>query len=224
MSWLDDIVAGAQADLPGSPGEAYLASRHVPLDLAQRYGVGFASPARGIAEASAEWSKWARRYWAGRLVFPLYDTLGHVVGMQTRALDEKRYELFYAYPSGLHPYVFGLPQALPAIWARGHVVLVEGVFDALAVAPVCDCVVAVLRQRASRALLTFLNRFADGVTLLLDMDEPGREGCYAMIREAPRYLLTILKYPAHDPAEWVAANGHGPVRGALSHTLRSLVA
>jgi DNA primase len=194
----------------------------VPLELAQRFGVGYASPSREIAAATPEWSQWARRYWVGRLVFPLYNALGCPIGMQTRSVVAKDYRLFYAYPAALHPWAFGLPQALPAIWDRGHVVLVEGVFDALAVAPVCDCVLGTLRALPSRALVTFLARYALNVTSLLDMDDPGRAGGLALLRDTPRYTVTLPSYPAHDPAEWVAANGYGPLVKLLSHTLRSL--
>lgn len=223
MSWLGAILDHAAEDLPGSPAAEYLASRGVDLTLAARFGLGYANPSRAIDAATPDWAKWAKRYWSGRLVFPLYDTLGNPIGMQTRSLIEKRYELFYAYPADLHPYVFGLPQALPAIWARGHAVLVEGAFDLLAIAPYCDCGIAQLRAKPSRTVMTFLTRYTRSVTSLLDMDEPGREGGMSLVRWAPTFRVSLPSYPAHDPAEW-AANGGGPaIAKLLAHTSRSLV-
>lgn len=223
MQWLATILAGAQEDLPGCDRAVeYLASRGVSLALAQRYGVGYASPTR-TAVGTDPWVKWAQRYWSHRLVFPLYNTLGQPIGMQTRSMIEKEYQLFYATPSELHPFVFGLDVALPAIWARGHVVVVEGVFDALAVAPFTDCVIASLRAKPSRTLHTFLRRYARSVLALLDMDEPGREGAYGLLNGQQGYTVSVPSYPGHDPAEWVAATPASRVARLLAHTTLPLV-
>lgn len=218
LDWLAAIVTNAQADLPGSPAVEYLTQRGVSLALAQQYGVGYADPARAVEAATEAWVRWARRYWTGRLVFPLYDTLGRPIGMQTRLLEEKAYHIFYAHPSDLHPYVFGLPQALPSIWATGYVVLVEGVFDALAVAPHAPCVVATLRAKPTRTLSLFLRRYARSVIALLDMDEPGREGGLAVLNGQQGYTVSLPSYPAHDPSSWVAAGGGAALRKLLAVT------
>lgn len=222
VGWLDAVIDGAREDLPACQQAVdYLASRGVSLDTAQRYGVGYASPTRTTVGSEA-WVKWANRNYAHRLVFPLRSTLGQAIGLQTRSLAEKEYQLFYAQPSDLHPFVFGLDVALPAIWARGHVVLVEGVFDALALAPYTDCVLAALRAKPSRGLTTFLRRYARSVTIMLDMDEPGRDGAFRMLNDQQGYSVSVPSYPAHDPAEWVASATPAAVARLLAHTHHSV--
>lgn len=42
--WPVERLASWQAELPGSPGERYLAKRGIPLELARRHGLGWAAP------------------------------------------------------------------------------------------------------------------------------------------------------------------------------------
>jgi DNA primase len=77
----DDLVGtlvAYQSALPPSVGTDYLRSRGIPLELAQRYGVGYA--ARG------KWAHTARDWKWGRLVFPHTDPNGCLVNLYGRAV------------------------------------------------------------------------------------------------------------------------------------------
>lgn len=65
---LAPLIARYRAALPGSPGEAYLAERRIPFDVAQRVRVGYAALGQwahvdGTGRRVRDWNR-------GRLVFP----------------------------------------------------------------------------------------------------------------------------------------------------------
>ncbi len=73
---LDGLLARYQEALPGSWGEKYLQHRGIPLEVAQQYGVGYASP-----------KAWVGRGWkGGRLVIPHHRPDGRLVNLYGRAV------------------------------------------------------------------------------------------------------------------------------------------
>lgn len=76
--YLGQLLEKYQAALPGSWGEEYLKRRKIPLELAQRYGVGYAPP--------GQWAHSARDWKFGRLVFPHTDPAGHILNLYGRAV------------------------------------------------------------------------------------------------------------------------------------------
>src|SRR5690606_16263601 len=107
-----------RAALPGSPGEAYLRERHIPLQLAQAVGVGFAAP-----------GTWPGRDWhRGRVVFPHTTPSGDVVNLYGRAVGDAPKKLKHDHLKGAKGYFHA--EALRA--GDGPATICEGAFDALA--------------------------------------------------------------------------------------------
>ena len=79
---LPDLLRTYQKALPGSLGEEYLKRRGIPLEVAQRCGVGYAAP--------GTWAHPARDWKWGRLVFPHTDPAGRLVNLYGRAWDRPR--------------------------------------------------------------------------------------------------------------------------------------
>jgi hypothetical protein len=75
---LPDLLRTYQKALPGSLGEEYLKRRGIPLEVAQRCGVGYAAP--------GTWAHPARDWKWGRLVFPHTDPAGRLVNLYGRAV------------------------------------------------------------------------------------------------------------------------------------------
>jgi hypothetical protein len=128
---LAEQMARYRAALPGSPGAAYLAERRIPLDVAQRVGVGYAAPGHWahVDETGRRVRDWHR----GRLVFPHTDPAGNVVSLYGRAVGdvfrsdaEKR--LKHDHLAGAKGYFNA--QALAG--GSEPVTVCEGAFDALA--------------------------------------------------------------------------------------------
>lgn len=201
--WLTALVEDAYTALCSHPdaadARAYLASRSVTPNLIRRYRMGFGLAT--IDTCTASFAHFAGRHWAGHLVFPLTSVLGDVVGVQTRPVSKKDYQIFSAVPRDLYPLAFGLREAIPAIWQSRRVVLVEGAFDLCAVADMVPDAIAILTARVPQATQRFLRRWADHVVALLDMDAVGRAGAARLLASQPPYLLSIPAYPAHDVAD-----------------------
>jgi DNA primase len=200
-AWLDPILADAHVALVTHPdaadARAYLASRAVSPNLIRRYRIGFGLASLGHP-CTPSFLHFANRHWAGCLVFPITSVLGHVVGVQTRPVTRKNYQVFAAIPKDLYPLAFGLAQAMETIWQTRRVVIVEGVFDLLAVADLAPEVIAILTARVPQVTQRFLARWATQVVALLDMDRAGRAG---VARLAGPYVLSAPSYPAHDVAD-----------------------
>ena len=186
------------------PDEArsYLHRRGVSPDDIVQHQIGWLPEPEVVGGWSREFYRWQARALPNAIIFPIYSVLGTVIGLQTRRLDEKRYEKFLAGPSDLFPPVFGLPQALPDIWRTEQVVLVEGVFDYFAVRRYTPNVLATLTASIPTSVRRFLRRYVQRTLVLLDMDEAGRAGVDLLIRE--HLPVFAPSYRAHDPGDLVA--------------------
>jgi hypothetical protein len=76
---LGELLIAFQKALPGSIAERYLKERGIPLEVAQRYGLGY-------APAGGRWPGKGRE--RGRVVFPHTNPCGDVVNLYGRAVGE----------------------------------------------------------------------------------------------------------------------------------------
>lgn len=179
---LAEIMARYRAALPGSPGEGYLAERRIPLEVAQRVGVGYAAPGQWAhVDASG---KRVRDWHAGRLVFPHTNPAGEIVSLYGRAVGDSFRSDF---EKGLkHDHLPGAKgyfnaQALSA--GTGEPVTVcEGAFDALALiaagAPRVAAIFGVNGWRWDWA------KEARALVFALDADTAGQAGFRELARAA----------------------------------------
>jgi len=164
----------------------------------------------------------------GRLMVPIKDRQGRVIGFGGRSLDggEPKYlnspetELF---EKGKH--LFGLDRAAQAIRREDRAVVVEGYFDVIALhAAGITNAVAALGTALSGHQITQLCRCCDSKRLILNFDTDG-----AGVRAAQRAIgeveqlalqgqleLRVLQLPAgKDPDEYLRQHGAGEYRGLL---------
>lgn len=223
MSWLDDLVErthGRLMEMPSTePARAYLAQRHVDDDLLRRYRIGWSGEVT-IGTCSPEFALWANKYWLNRLIFPVTSLTPGYAGLVTRPLpvagEKRRYEVFAMLRTEVYPVAFGLRENLPAVWERKQVVITEGIFDALALAPHVPHVIATLMASPPLTIKRFFERYVTEVVSMLDMDEAGRrasEKLTAHLRGKVR--VTTLDYGEKDP-------GDAAERGALEPLLKML--
>lgn len=159
---LAEKLAEYQRALPGSPAEAYLRKRAIPLELAQRLGAGYA--ARGL---------WLGRDWRqGRIVFPHTTPEGRIVNLYGRALGDVP-EQYKSLKHDHLPGAKGYVNAQALLHDEGPLAICEGVFDLL----------AIMAAGQERALAIFgldgwrweWAKDAGELILALDNDGPGRE-------------------------------------------------
>lgn len=131
---LASLAASFAAMLPGSPGEAYLHHRKIPLPVAARFGIGYSPP--------GQWPHRGRDWKEGRVVFPHLDADGQVVNLYGRAIGEDERvpkAMRHAHLPGPRGYF----RAEPSHLADAPLWVCEGPFDALSLLTVgCEPVVA----------------------------------------------------------------------------------
>jgi DNA primase len=124
---LAERLAEFQRALPGSPAQQYLESRGISLELAVRYGLGFA--------AYGKWphlkdGKPVMQWRPGRVVFPQADPSGRVVNLYGRAIVRPGGEcgVKHAFLPGAKGYF----NTAALAHGDGPLFVTEGAFDALA--------------------------------------------------------------------------------------------
>ena len=175
---------------------AYLRSRGVPEEAARELGMGFAPEGwdflarslsgsftpdilieAGLLQPGAEGKRPYDRQ-RDRLVFPIRDERGHVVGFGGRSLsgEEPKYLNSPETPIfAKNRLLYGLPAARDAIRKEDRAVLVEGYFDHLALwLSGCRSAVASMGTAFGRPQAEKLRRLAPRAVLCYDGDTAGR--------------------------------------------------
>jgi DNA primase len=172
---------------------AYLSRREVPPEVQEAFGLGYAprdaEPLRralreaGIspgeaAQAGLAWGPQGEDRLAGRLILPIRDERGRVVGLGARALRDDLQPRYWNTPESpwfqKRRLLYGFDLARDHARQRGEVVVVEGYFDVLAmVAAGIAHTVGTMGTAVSPEHLGRLGRLAGRVTILFDGDEAG---------------------------------------------------
>jgi len=198
---------------PSAWNKMLLASRRAGFTAKELHAAGLAQTSRGAR---------ARLYdrFRARIMFPLADARGRIVGFGARATHEGQQPKYLNTSDGeiYHKgsQLFGLDVARAHAARAGTVVLVEGYTDVLAMhqAGIANTVglmgTALTEEQAAE-----LKRLAPRVELALDADAAGRE---AMVRagricDGRGLELRVVAMPAgSDPAELIAADGADAMR------------
>lgn len=218
--------------LPGSPAQVYAHSRGLNGDTVVVWRLGYAPEAwRALLEAlTAEGFSTQELLAAGlikeadgkpgtyydrfrnRLIFPIRDSAGRVVGFTGRALspdDQAKYlnspetELYHK-----SEILFGMDMAKDAIRTRGFTLLVEGQIDViLAHQAGFANAVALSGTALTDRHLSLMKRYSENLMLMLDADPAGLK---ATARSAELALRQGLRVKAarlpegKDPAELIS--------------------
>jgi DNA primase len=243
---------------------AYLAGRGLGEEVLREFRVGYSPSAvdrivlaaqrdgydvrevaaAGLAQRGRQGGLYDR--FRGRIMFPLADARGRVLGFGARALrDDQQPKYLNTSENELYQkgrQLFGIDRARAAAAKAGRVIVVEGYTDVLALrqAGIRE-VVAIMGTALTQEQLAELSRVAKTVYLALDADRSGQEavsraarsasddeapGRSAMLRAARSAagrdveLLVVAMPDGTDPAELVAERGAAAfaelVEGALS--------
>jgi DNA primase len=216
----------------------YLEGRAVPLETAAVLGLGFAPGSaflKAMAELGIEESVLLQAGLAakrddgvvtarfrGRLLFPIHDLRGRVVGFGGRLLasGEPKYlnspetEIFH---KGRQ--LYNLHQAKGPIRKEESVILVEGYFDVLRlVLAGVEHVVAPLGTALTPDQAALLKRYTHAATLLYDNDRAGLQATFRagdeLLRHGVRVRVATLP-PGEDPDSLVRTGGIPALDGVL---------
>jgi DNA primase len=231
--------------LPGTPGAEYLRRRGLTGDTVRDWGLGFAPDGwdgllkhmltRGVrdddllAAGLITENERGRRYdrFRGRVMFPIRDALGRIVGFAGRLLDDGVPKYLNTPETALFKkgeLLYGLDRARAAIRESGEVVVVEGYMDVLALHQTgFGNAVAALGANLTVEQADLLTRLdAQRVLLAFDADDAGQRAVLAGLEQSVgrRFLVQAVRLPSgKDPADAVLAGE--AERVAFAAALRS---
>lgn len=212
------------------PARRYLQDRQFSLDAAAEYGLGWAPRGEdfiaamrelGVAESALEEAALIQRRDDGtiyprfrnRLLFPIHDLRGRVVGFGGRLLGpgEPKYlnspetPIFHKGEQLYHLHVAKL-----AIRKAEHAIVVEGYFDALRLSLAgIDNVVAPLGTALTEAQARLLHRYTSEVILCYDSDAPGLRATFraADVLLAEKVRVRVATMPEGEDPDTVVQRG-----------------
>jgi DNA primase len=220
-------------DETGRPARDYLASRHIDRETADRFGLGFAPPAIGLMRSylqtlgfdderqitagvlsQPEEGREPRPRFRGRLIFPIFDAVGHTVGFGGRLIGSGDVKYVNSPESAVFAkrrLLYGLNWAKFAIRREERVLLVEGYFDVVRLmAAGIESVVAPLGTALTTEQTELLARYTKQVFLLYDSDAAGLRATFRAGDELLRRGLAVrvVTLPAgEDPDTFVDTHG-----------------
>lgn len=234
---LHEIAAGyyhklLQEDPLAEECRKYLVKRGVDADIVAAYRLGYAPDAwnslvtflqrQGFSLEHAEKAGLIKRKERGgyydcfrkRLLFPISDIQGRVVGFGGRVLDDSLPKYLNSPESAIYrksSLLFGLGMAKQAVREKGEAFIVEGYFDHLALFRAgFKNVAATCGTALTDGHLKLLRRFAAKALLLFDADAAGKK---ATLRAMDAFLgegfpARVVEMPVgEDPDSFLATHG-----------------
>lgn len=199
-------------DAEAEPARSYLLSREFPLEAAGEHGLGYAPRGNGFREAMKQLGLEERVLveagllhrredgsvgprFRGRLLFPIRDLRGRIVGFSGRILGPGEPKYLNSPESPIFhkgTMLYNLHHAKQAIRKEESVLLVEGQFDVLRlVLAGIDHVVAPLGTALTPDQAALLRRFAPAAILLYDSDAAGLRATFRAADECLRHKLRV---------------------------------
>jgi DNA primase len=213
----------------GRLAREYLAGRKVAPDISKRFELGLAPDGgdrlqRAAARLGIEpsvlqaadlvrLSEGGKPYdtFRNRLMFPIRDATGRVVGFGGRTLGDDRAKYINTAQNALFDKgrgLYGIDLARNAATARGRTIVVEGYTDCLAAHQAgFEETVATLGTALTDAQVKLLRRYCEEMVLLFDSDEAGEAAAERAIRVALPLCVTIrlAQIPdGKDPSDFLA--------------------
>ena len=237
---------------------AYLKRRGLSGPVAARFGIGYAPDdwqplagafpdyqskvleSAGLVIAGEAGKRYDR--FRDRIMFPIHDGSGRVIGFGGRILDKGEPKYLNSPETALFSKgreLYGMFQARPAIRAAARVVVVEGYMDVVALAQHgVEFAVATLGTATTPTHAQKLFRVTDTVIFCFDGDEAGRRAAWRALENTlavladgkdARFLVPSRRRGPrrHDPPAWqgrfrgTAGSGHAFVGLSFERTRRA---
>jgi DNA primase len=153
----------------------------------------------------------------GRLMFPIRDRRGRIVGFGGRVLDDSLPKYLNSPETALFSKgkeVYGLYELLEKNSKPPRILIVEGYMDVIALAQFgIQYAVAVLGTAASGTHLDLLFRFSSELVFCFDGDKAGQSAAWRVMESAfsslkdGRQIRIMLLPPQHDPDSLIREQG-----------------
>ena len=213
----------------GAEGLSYAQKRGMPRSTLTKFGIGFAPngwnglvdamKAKGytdqeLKDAGLVSEKNGRIYdrFRNRLMFPIIDVRGNVIGFGGRVMDDSTPK----YLNSPETIIFNKRKNLFALNLAkksklGYLILVEGYMDAVALHQYgFDCAVASLGTSLTQEHAVLLSRYTEQAVLIYDGDEAGQNAtrrAIPMLEAAGIQVKVLRMHDAKDPDEYLKKYG-----------------
>jgi len=213
----------------GTEGLQYAQKRGLPKAVLTQFGIGFAPNSwsglidamhkkgytdQELKDAGLVSEKGGRIFdrFRNRLMFPIIDVRGNVIGFGGRVMDDSTPKYLNS-PETLifnkRKNLFGLNLAKKS--KLGYLILVEGYMDAIALHQYgFDCAVASLGTSLTEEHAALLSRYTEQVYLIYDGDEAGQSAtrrAIPMLERAGIQIKVLRMRDAKDPDEFLKKYG-----------------
>lgn len=231
----------------GLAAREHFLGRGFTPETGARFGIGFAPDSGGILRQRAAQSGFALPVliasdlvrqddrgevydtFRNRLMFPIHDATGRVLGFGGRAMGEDRAKYLNTRQNALFDKgrgLYGIHLAREAMASAGRAVVVEGYTDCIACvqAGVVETV-ASLGTALTDSQVELLRRFTDEVILLFDSDDAGEAAADRAINVAlPRSIrVKLAGIPdGKDPCDFLQRAGASAFSDVLNHAVDAL--
>ncbi|SFT49175.1 DNA primase [Selenomonas sp. GACV-9] len=229
----------------GEAGKAYFAGRDISPETIEEFKLGFAPNAwdklstafakRGVKQEfllasglAAERNNGGGLYdrFRNRVIIPIADERGRVVGFGGRVLDDSTPKYLNTPETILfnkRKILFGLDRSHRAIQQAGYAIVVEGYMDAISVfgAGVRN-VVASLGTAFTVEHCQKLLRYAPDIYFCYDSDEAGQKAtirALSIVRDTGAVVRVIVVPDGKDPDEYIRKHGADAFRALVKEAL-----
>jgi DNA primase len=219
----------------GLAARDYLKGRHFTGEVLDKYNIGWAMPEwkgltshlqktgnlsrktvlqSGLVIEKEEGSKVYDRF-RGRVIFPIKDNHGSVIGFGGRAIAEGDNPKYLNSPETplyqKSQVLFGMDIAKQAIRKEDQAILVEGYLDQMRATQygilnsVATCGTALTSKQAA-----MLRNYASSVVLVFDSDNAGRSAAdkgFEVLHEKGIHVKTVFLPEGQDPDSYIQENG-----------------
>ena len=229
----------------GERGKAYFAGRSIRQETIEEFQLGYAPPAwdklstaflkRGIKQEfllasglSAERKQGSGLYdrFRGRVIIPIADERGRVVGFGGRVLDDSTPKYLNTPETVLfnkRKLLFGLDRSHRAIQQEGRAIVVEGYMDAISVFDAgVHNVVASLGTSFTPEHAKKLLHYAPEICFCYDSDEAGQKAtirALTIVRDTGARVRVIVVPDGKDPDEFIRKHGADAFRELVRQAL-----
>ena len=183
--FLDDLVANLNRTIFNYPEVLqYLQGRGITEDDVKKYSLGYGRIISVPDDKSEERQRFMKESWKGhkfedKVVFPIRDALGQVMGLIGRSVSVKGFKIFATQEAKFHGMFVGLHEALPHIYKENLAFIVEGPFDWGTLFKVLPNTVSVLTADFNEQQHYLLRMYCDRIVTVFDSDEAGRRAAQA---------------------------------------------
>jgi DNA primase len=218
-----------RADEAGKKAVNYLKSRGINDELAKTFMLGYAPNEwqalancfdhKQLVQAGLLIEKDGKVYdrFRGRVMFPIRDKRGRIVGFGGRVLDDSMPKYLNSPETPIFHKsneIYGLYELLRKQGKPKRILIVEGYIDVIILASYgIHNAVATLGTATSQAHLDLLFRFAPELVFCFDGDNAGREAAWRAMEPAfsalkeGRQIRIMLLPKEHDPDSLIRAEG-----------------